>query len=134
MESQKVAGCETLSMTFPVWLKWLVSTGICVHFLAVIAGDDVEANLAHFRQVADADGEGTYPAEVLVNLLLKLDRVPDALAVAKEHLSGAEDRQLTCPGVSDLARRIGDYNALAEASKAKSDPVNYLAGLIAARK
>ena len=105
-------------------------------YLDVIAGENVEAGLAHFRaKIAPAlEDFNTNPAEVLVNLLLKLDRVADALAVAKEYLNGAEDRQLTCPGVSDLARRVGDYNALAEASKAKADPVNYLAGLIAARK
>jgi len=104
-------------------------------YLDVLAGENVDAALAHFRaKIAPAlEDMNTTPAEVFVNLLLKLDRVPEALAVAKEFLSTVEDRQLNCPGVSELARRVGDYRALAEVSKAKADPVNYLAGLIAAR-
>ncbi len=104
-------------------------------YLDVLAGDNVDAGLAHFRAKCGPgieDGNAT-PAEAFVNLLLKLDRISEAFAVAKEYLGDVEDRQLNCPGVSELARRVGDYRALAEAAKAKADPVNYLAGLIAAR-
>ncbi|HET6575090.1 MAG TPA: hypothetical protein VFG68_15895 [Fimbriiglobus sp.] len=102
-------------------------------YLDVLAGADVEAGLAHFRAKTErfaAEGY-QFPAEVLVNLLLRVDRLPEALAAARDHLSGADDRQLSCPGVTELARRARDYAALAEAARAKGDPVSYLAGLIA---
>lgn len=105
-------------------------------YLAILAGHRVEENVDHFRakiSVALAQGD-TYPAEVYVNLLLKLDRLPEALAVAREFLADPDLRDLSCPSLSELARRAGDYAAFAEASKAQADPVNFLAGLIAGRK
>jgi hypothetical protein len=105
-------------------------------YLDVVAGSDVEAGLAHFRAklpAAERDGY-QYPVEVTVNLLLRADRLKDALAVARQYLAGADERHLSCPGVSELARRAGEFEVIADAAKAKADPVGYLAGLIAARK
>src|SRR5262249_4939314 len=59
-------------------------------YLSILAGDKAEEGLAHFRRKAEeADPEtvGTYPAEVLVNLLLRLDRSREALEVARKFLS-----------------------------------------------
>jgi hypothetical protein len=106
-------------------------------YLAILAGDRVEEGLAHFRAKADAaDPEtvGTYPAEVLVGLLLHLDRPAEALAVARRHLTGVDPRRLTCPSVIELSQRAGDFGALADVARAQGDPVHYLAGLIAARR
>jgi hypothetical protein len=105
-------------------------------YLDVLAGVNVDAALAHFRDKLDAAAaEGyTFPAEVTVNLLLKVDRVREALDVAKKYLATEDERRLNCPGVTELARRVGDYRTLAEAAEAKSDPVTFLAGLIAGKK
>lgn len=108
-------------------------------YLAILEGTDVEQGIAHFRDKVDGydpDEIGTYPAEVLVNLLLKLDRGREALAVARKHLSGAEQqgRQLTCPNLNELCQRFGAYETLAEVARELNDPVYYLAGLIAARE
>ncbi len=107
------------------------------HYLAVLAGDDVERNLDYFRRQADeADPEtvGTYPAQVLVNLLLRLDRPKEALAVARKHLANADGRQLSCPGVAELCQKVGDYGTLAEVAREQGDPVHFMAGLLAAEK
>jgi hypothetical protein len=100
--------------------------------LDVLDGRDVQAGLKHFRDKIDpAFKEGsTFPAEVYVNLLLKLDRKADALEVAKKYLAG-ENRQLSCPSVYELCQQAGDYRGLAEAAKGRGDGVNFLAGLIA---
>ena len=67
------------------------------------------------------------------NLLLKADRPAGALAAAKRFLLAEDDRNLICPGVNELARRVGDFAALSEAAKARNDAVGYLASLIAAK-
>ncbi|HVS35739.1 MAG TPA: hypothetical protein VMS17_09160 [Gemmataceae bacterium] len=106
-------------------------------YLSVMTGDDVAGGLAYFEQQADkaeAEGEGTFPAEVLVNLLLRLERPKDALAVARKHLVKTEGRRLTCPGVAELAQQVGDYRTLAEAAREQGDAVHFLAGLLGARK
>jgi hypothetical protein len=106
-------------------------------YLAILAGDKVEEGIAHFRAKAEnADPEtiGTYPAEVLVNLLLLLDRPKEALAVARKFLNATEGRPLSCPSIPELCQRTGDYRTLAEFAREQGDPVHFMAGLIAARK
>jgi hypothetical protein len=105
-------------------------------YLAIIQGEDVEKNLEYFSDQANkADPEevGTYPAEVLVNLLLRLDRDKEALAVARKHLAKADGRRLTCPGVPELCQKLGDYRALAEVAREQGDAVHFMAGLLAAK-
>jgi hypothetical protein len=105
-------------------------------YLAILAGDNVEEGLDYFRQQAEqADPEtvGTYPAQVLVNLLLRLDRAPEALAVARKYLAGSDNRQLSCPGIVELCQKVGDYRTLAEVAREQGDAVHFLAGLLAAR-
>jgi hypothetical protein len=100
--------------------------------LDALDGVNVDAGLKHFRDKIDpAAAEGsTFPAEVYVNLLLKLDRKADALQVAKKYLAG-ETRQLSCPGVYELCQQAGDFAGLAEAARTRGDGVSFLAGLIA---
>jgi hypothetical protein len=103
-------------------------------YLAVLTGEDVEGGLAHFQQKADeADPEtiGTFPAEVLVNLLLRIGRPKDALAVARKYLTRAGDMRLSCPSIVDLCQQTGDFQSLEEVALEQNNPVNYVAGLIA---
>ena len=106
-------------------------------YLAILDGEDVEGNLNYFReQAASADPAtvGTFPAEVLVNLLLRLGREKEALEVARKYLAGVDGRRLTCPSVPDLCQRVGDWRTLAEAAREQGDPVHFMAGLLAAGK
>jgi tetratricopeptide (TPR) repeat protein len=103
-------------------------------YLAILAGDNVEEGLDYFRRQAEqADPEtiGTYPAQVLVNLLLRLERHEEALAVARKYLAAADNRQLSCPSIVELCRKVGDYRTLAEVAREQGDPVHFLAGLLA---
>lgn len=101
-------------------------------YLDALAGERVEEAVAQFRAKAEAAEEGdTYPAEVLVNLLLRLDRPAEALAVARRWLANADGRRLACPGVTELCQRTGDYRALAEVAREQGDPVHFMAGLLA---
>ncbi len=106
-------------------------------YLAILAGDNVEEGLEYFRrQAKEADPEtiGTYPAQVLVNLLLRLDRPAEALAVARKYLATTDNRQLSCPSIVELCRKVGDYRTLAEVAREQGDPVHFLAGLLATHR
>jgi hypothetical protein len=106
-------------------------------YLAILAGDNVEQGLDYFRRQAEqADPEtiGTYPAQALVNLLLRLERPAEALAVARKYLAAADNRQLSCPSIVELCRKVGDYRTLAEVAREQGDPVHFLAGLLASRR
>jgi hypothetical protein len=103
--------------------------------LDVLDGENVESGLKHFRdKIEPAAAEGsTFPAEVYVNLLLRVGRKDEALAVAKKYLAG-ENRQLSCPGVYELCQQAGDFAGLAGAARTRGGGVNFLAGLIAGSK
>jgi hypothetical protein len=106
-------------------------------YLAVLAGDQVEENLAYFRGVVDnfpPEEVGTYPAETLVNLLLRIDRPKEALAVARRHLAAVANQRLTCPNINELCHRLGDFQTLAEVAREQGDPVHFVAGMLAAKK
>jgi hypothetical protein len=106
-------------------------------YLAMLAGDQVEEGLAHFRaKVENADPEtvGTYPAEVLVNMLLRLNRPQEAVEIARRHLARVDESRLACPNLVELCQKTGDYRTLAEVAREQNNPVHYLAGLIAERK
>lgn len=103
-------------------------------YLAILAGDRVEEGIEHFRkkvETADPETVGVYPAVVLVNLLVRLGRPAEALAVARRHLSRPEDQRPGCPSIPELCRMANDYGALAEIAKEQGDPVHFLAGMLA---
>lgn len=104
-------------------------------YLNVLVGANAAKHLERFEAKAAREAEvgATYAAQVYVNLLVKTNRLNEALAAAKRFLLGEDERNLICPGVSELARRAGDHAALAEAARARGDAVNYLASLIAAK-
>jgi hypothetical protein len=105
-------------------------------YLEAVGGQNVEQHQARFRAKAErAAAEGsTYAAQVYVNLLLRLGRQAEALAAAQQFLLREDERNLICPGVYELARRHGDYTAIAQAAAARGDPVAFLAALLSARK
>jgi hypothetical protein len=105
-------------------------------YLAVLAGDDVEGGLNHFRAKVEQlkpEAQGTYPAEVLVNLLLRMDRPEQALEVASRYLVNVDERQLSCPGIVELCERTGRFDVLTRLAREHNNAVHYLAGLIAQR-
>lgn len=105
-------------------------------YLSILAGDDVEEGLAHFRKKAEeASPEeiGTYPAEVYVNLLLRLNRPKEALEIARRFLASTDEQRLSCPNVVELCQRTRDFKTLAEVARQHGNAVHFVAGLIAAK-
>ncbi len=106
-------------------------------FLGVLLGDDADKRLDHFRKkAADADPEtiGTYPAEVLVNLLIKIGRPLEALEVSRTYLAKSPDARYSCPSFVELCQQTGSFEALAEVSREQGHTINFLAALIAGSK
>ncbi|MFQ3592382.1 MAG: hypothetical protein SNJ82_04220 [Gemmataceae bacterium] len=106
-------------------------------YLDILAGQEVEQGLAYFRsklESANPEEIGTYPAEVLVNLYLKLGRGREAIAIARKYLSDTGGRPLSCPNLNELCQKTGEYGLLAETAREQGDPVHYLAGLLAAKE
>jgi len=106
-------------------------------YLSVLAGDKVDEGVAHFRAKAEnADPEtiGTFPAEVLVNLLVRINRPAEALQIARQFLTKPQSTPPSCPSIVELCRQTRDYKTLAEVAREQGDPVHFMAGLLAARR
>lgn len=106
------------------------------HYLSVLTGENVEGGLVHFRSKLEKaeDDMGTFPAEVLINLLLRVDRPKEAVEVARKYLSHVTEARLSCPNLVELCQRTGDYRTLAEVAREQGHPINFLAGMIGASK
>ena len=101
-------------------------------YLAILAGDRREEGLVHFHAKADANPvaeAGTGPAEVLVQLLLRLDRPAEALAAARKHLAAADGQRLGY--LADLCQKAGDFGTLAAVAREQGNAVQFMAGLLA---
>jgi hypothetical protein len=103
-------------------------------YIQALLGDAVEARIAHFRnKLAQYDPErtGTGPAQILVNLLARLQRYGDALEVSLQYLPGIADRDLFCPSALQLCQLAENYNRLRELARHRGDLLSYAAaGLV----
>jgi hypothetical protein len=106
-------------------------------YLSVLAGSNPDQGIAHFRakaEKADPETVGTLPAEVLVNLLVRVNRPAEALEVARRFLSRSNNPSPACPSLAELCRLTNDYHTLAAVGREQGDPVQFMAGLLAAGK
>lgn len=104
-------------------------------YISTVLRRDVEAGLEHFRrkiETCDANIAGTTPAQVLVNLLVRLERPGDAADVAVEHLSEADPQFLTCPNALQLCQMAQDYERLAEVARKRRDLLSFAAATMQA--
>lgn len=104
-------------------------------YISTVLRRNVEAGLEHFRrkiETCDPNIAGTTPAQVLVNLLVRLDRPGEAADVALEHLSEADPQFLTCPNALQLCQMAQDYERLAEVARTRRDLLSFAAATMQA--
>jgi len=97
-------------------------------FFRTLNGINTDEGIAHFRMKAESvenAAEITAPAEVYIHLLAQLGQHKEALAAFARYLAQSNPRQLACPPATELARKCGDYAALAELALRRGDAVGY---------
>jgi hypothetical protein len=103
-------------------------------YLGALLGCEVERAIEHFRSKLGADDDavdGASPAaQTLVNLLVRLGRIGEAIDVASEHLAGFPAAALSCPAVAQLCERGGQLDRLVKIARDQGDLVNYAAALL----
>jgi hypothetical protein len=105
-------------------------------YLAILTGEDVEGGVAHFRAKMEANDPktmGTFPTEIFVNLLLRMGRDQEALEVVRKYVAPLGEVRLSCPNLVELCQQTKRYDVLTETARGQGNPVNFLAGLIAAK-
>jgi hypothetical protein len=97
-------------------------------YLRALLGDGTDDAIAHFRRKAvNADPRS---AELLVALLVRLERYADAINASLDHLHDIEPAQLQCPSVFQLCQMAGDYGRLRELARERGDLLHFVAGVL----
>jgi hypothetical protein len=102
-------------------------------YLRALMGEDVDAAIAHFRRKAvesDPERVGTAPAQVLITLLVRLDRLREAIAASIEFLDGVPAAQLGCPTLFQLCQMAGEWDQLRELARERGDVLSFAASLL----
>jgi len=89
-------------------------------FLKALLGEEVEAGIAHFRAKV-AGPEDAAAAEVLIDLLSRLERYSDAIETSAACLPDA---------TLQLCQSARDFTALREQARSRNDIIGYAAGLL----
>ncbi|HEV8059808.1 MAG TPA: hypothetical protein VGP68_08035 [Gemmataceae bacterium] len=104
------------------------------YYLDALLGERVDEAIAYFRDKLEAyepDQIGSLPAEVLINLLVRVGRPGEAAQIARRYLRPSEGMRGASPSLAELCRQAGNYDAMIEASREQNDPVHFLAGMLA---
>ena len=102
-------------------------------YLRALLGEDADAAVAHFREKveqSDPHQTGSVPAQVLVELLARLGRDQEAIAVSVERLRDTPRSELSCPSVYELCRVTGDSEQLMRIARERGDLLSFTAGAL----
>jgi hypothetical protein len=105
-------------------------------YLRALVGEDVERAVTHFDEKAARFGPeryGSRPAEVLIELLIRLERYDEAINAFKRYLSDVPAEGLSGPSLLQLCQMAGDFEQLKHVAKQQDDPLSYMAALIEGR-
>jgi hypothetical protein len=99
------------------------------YFLRSRLGEEVDACIAHFEaKLASYDFEqiGTYPAQIVVAMLVTLGRFRQAVETYERYCMEADPMYLNCPPLEQLCLMAGDFERLEQLAKKNQDPLRYL--------
>ena len=97
------------------------------HFVQALRGVDVDQHVDHFRKKLVDSAAGNWPAQILINLLVRVDRFREALEISLEYLPGAHASEIACPTAQQLCELAGDFDRLAELARERGDVLTYVA-------
>lgn len=98
-------------------------------YLRALLGEQADAAIAHFREKIIPD-EGTSAAEVLIDLLVRLERYGEAIQASLEYFPDPAVAPMNCPNLLQLCQMAGDYTALRTLARQREDILGFTAGVI----
>ncbi len=102
-------------------------------YLQALLGEDEDGAVEHFRNKAEEsppEGGDSMPAQVLVGLLARLDRYPEAIEVSSKYLAEVAPSELVCPSLPQLCQHAGAYKILGNLSRQQGDLLSYTAAAL----
>jgi hypothetical protein len=102
-------------------------------YLGALLGEAVDQAIAHFWRKAAATvaaSNDTTPAEVLIELLIRLGRYAEAIQASLEFFPTSSAAPLSCPSAIQLCQMAGDYRQLRELALEHGDLLAFTAAVI----
>jgi hypothetical protein len=100
-------------------------------YLHALLGEEVDDAIAHFRKkAADADPRDTPPAEVLIELLVRLGRQAEAIETSLRFFPASSATPLSCASAIQLCQMAGDYKQLRTLARERGDLLAFSAAVI----
>ncbi len=102
-------------------------------YLRALLGEEVDGAIGHFKkkvtETIPVSGDTT-PAEVLIELLLRLGRYAEAIQASLEFFPNSRATPLSCPSAIQLCQMAGDYRQLRELALERGDLLAFTAAVI----
>ncbi len=98
-------------------------------YLRALVGEDIDAAIGHFSAKIAAykdPASAIRSAQVLVALLVRLERYKDAMQISMDHLSNMD----ASPTLFQLCQLAGDSERLKELARQRGDLLSFTAGAI----
>jgi hypothetical protein len=99
-------------------------------YLRALLEENVDAAIAHIRRKVEESPDPTTSAEVLIDLLVRLQRYDEAVHASLEYFPDPKAPSSNCPSVLQLCQMAGDHEKLRNVSREHGDLVGFAAGLI----
>lgn len=101
-------------------------------YLRTLLGEGVEGGVAQFRRKAAEAAQAGYtlPAEIFIDLLVRLDRFDDAIRASLEFFPESGNAPMNCPSALQLCQIAGDFGQLRSLARERGDLLAYAAGVI----
>jgi hypothetical protein len=98
-------------------------------YLRALLGEQTDTAVAHFRGKVIPDGT-TAAAEVLIDLLVRLERYEEAIRASVEYFPDPNAASMNCPTLMQLCQMAKDYTALRKLAREREDLLGFTAGVI----
>jgi hypothetical protein len=101
-------------------------------YLRTLLGQDVESGVEHFRAKAVEGAQAGYmlPAEIFIDLLVRLDRFDEAIAASVDFFPETGAPPTNCPSALQLCQIAGKFDRLRSLARQRGDLLAYTAALI----
>ena len=102
-------------------------------YLRALLGEDVDQAVTRFRKKAveaSAASADTTPAEVLIELLVRLRRYTEAIEASLEFFPSSGANPLSCASAIQLCQMAGDYRQLRNLARERGDLLAFSAAVI----
>ncbi len=102
-------------------------------YLRALLGEEVDKAIAHFRNKAAetaAVPRDNAPAEVLIELLVRLGRYGEAIEASLEFFANSGETPPSCASAMQLCQMEGDYRQLRKLARDRGDLLAYTAAVI----